>query len=170
MGYSFSLNSTEYLTKAVKRLPNFLRHSFYKYCNPIKHSNKNIYTLKEFEKWLESEMQQFFNPIANILAFARNNHSSSSEISKMICWYCLKDHKLTGNLEEKKNFVKEKQLCWNCLSKGYKIKDCASTTKCRIDSCSKKHQTLFYDPSSKPFNLSNPVNPITNPSEENIQN
>ena len=38
MGYSFSLNSTEHLTKAVKRLPNFLRHSFYKYCSPIKRS------------------------------------------------------------------------------------------------------------------------------------
>ena len=65
-GYSFSLNSNEYLIKAVKRLPNFLRYSFYKYCNPIKHSNKNIYILKEFEKCLENEMQQFFNPIANI--------------------------------------------------------------------------------------------------------
>ena len=90
MGYSFSLNSAEYLTKAVKRLPNFLRHCFYKYCDPIKHSNKNIYALKEFGKWLENEMRQFFSPIANILAtndeskkddkplFARNNHSSSS--------------------------------------------------------------------------------------------
>ena len=38
MGYSFSLTSTEHLTKAVKRLPNFLRHSIYKYCNPIKRS------------------------------------------------------------------------------------------------------------------------------------
>ena len=104
MGSSFSLNSAEYLTKAVKRLPNFLRHCFYKYCDPIKHSNKNIYTLKEFGKWLENEMQQFFSPIANILAtndeskkddkplFARNNHSSSSEISKMICWCCLNGH------------------------------------------------------------------------------
>ena len=136
MSYSFSSNSTEYLTKAVGRLPNFLWHSCYKYCNPIKHSNKNIYTLKEFEKWLENEIQQFFNHIANILAtnneskkedkplFARYNHSSSSEISKKICWYCLKDHELTAiktfislNLEEKKKFVKEKQLCWNCLSK-----------------------------------------------------
>ena len=38
----------------------------------------------------------------------------------MICWYCLKDHKLAAcetfislNLKEKKNFVKEKQICWN---------------------------------------------------------
>ena len=133
IAYSFSLSSTEYLMKAVERLTNFLRHSFYKYCNPIKHSNKNIYTLKEFEKRLENEkneMQQFFNPIANILTtndeskkgdkplFARKNHSSSSEISKMICWYCQKDDKLTTcktfislNLEEKKRFVKEEQLC-----------------------------------------------------------
>ena len=92
MGYSFSLNSTEYLTEAVKRLSNFLRPSFYKYCNPIKHSNRNICTLNESEKWEENEMQQLFNPIANILAindeskkgdkplFTRNNHSSSSDI------------------------------------------------------------------------------------------
>ena len=155
----------------------------------LKHSGKNVYTLKEFEKWLDNEMQQFFNSIANILAandeskrgdkplFARNNHSSSSKISKMICWYFLKDHKLAAcktfislNLEENKTFFKEKQVCWNCLSEGHKIKDCASTTKCRIDSCNKKHHTLLYDPSFKPVNLSNPVNPITNPSKESIQN
>ena len=107
-------------------------------------------------------MLQFFNPIVNILAtndeskkgdkplFARNNHSSSSEISKMICWYCQKGHKLTAcktiislNLEEKKRFFKEKQLFWNCLSKGHKIKDCASTAKYCSDSCSKKHHTLY---------------------------
>ena len=29
---------------------------------------------------------------------------------------------------------------------------------------------LLHDPSFKPVDLSNPVNPITNPSEENIQN
>ena len=54
--------------------------------------------------------------------------------------------------------------------KGHKIKECKSTTKCRIDSCNKKHRTLLRDPFFKPVNLSNPVNPITNPSEENIQN
>ena len=75
MGYSFSLDSAEHFTKAVKRLPNFLQHSFYKYCNPIKHSIKNIYTLKEFEKWLENEMQQFFNSVANI--FATNDENQN---------------------------------------------------------------------------------------------
>ena len=54
MGYWFSLISIEYLTKAFKSLPNFLRHSFYKYCNPIKHSSKNTHALREFEKWLVS--------------------------------------------------------------------------------------------------------------------
>ena len=72
-------------------------------------------------------MQQFFNPMGNILAtndenkrgdkplFARNNHSRSSKISKIICWYYLKDHKLRAcktffslNVEEKKRFDKEK--------------------------------------------------------------
>ena len=75
MSYSFSSNSTEYLTKAVGRLPNFLWHSFYKYCNPIKHSNKNIYTLKEFEKLLENEMQQFFKPIAYIIVTKKERKS-----------------------------------------------------------------------------------------------
>ena len=78
-------------------------------------------------------------------AVVANNHSSNSEISKMICWYCLQDHKPTAckmfislNFDEKKTFVKEKQLFWNCLTKGHKIKDCTSTGKCRKDYCSKK--------------------------------
>ena len=107
--------------------------------------------------------------------FAINNHSISSKISKIICWYCLKDHKLTAcetfislNLEEKKKFAKEEQLCWNCLSNGHKIKDCTLTTKCRIDSCNKKYDTLLHDPSFKPATLSNSVNPITNPSENSV--
>ena len=39
-----------------------------------------------------------------------------------------------------------------------------------MDSCNKIHHTLLHDPYFKPVNLRNPVNPITNPSEENIQN
>ena len=179
MGYLFSLNFTEYLTKTVKSLPNFLQHSFYKYCNPKKYSKKN-------HLYIENEMQQFFNNIANILAsndeskrgnkplFARNDHSGSSKILKMICWCYLRDHKLTScimfislTLEKKKKFVKEKQLCWNCLSKRHKIKHCVLTTKCHIDSCNKKHHKLLHDLSFKLVNLSNLVN--LNPSEENIQ-
>ena len=126
-------------------------------------------------------MQQFFNPIANILAasdeskrgdkplIARNNHSSSSNISKMICWYCPKDHKVTVcerfislNLSKKNNFVGI--VC----RRDTKLRTVRQPQNVQILAI--KKITLLHDPSVKPVNLSNPVNPITNPSKENIQN
>ena len=80
---------------------------------------------------------QFFNPIANILStndeskkgdkplFAGNNHYSSSEISKMIFWYCLKDHQLTAcktfislNLVEKKKVCQRKKTLFELSVEG----------------------------------------------------
>ena len=89
----------------------------------------NVYALNEFEKSLECEIQQFFNPIANILPtneesnrnnistpFSKNNDlTDSNELqnSKSNYWYYLKGHKLPSCqkfisliLNNKKYFVK----------------------------------------------------------------
>ena len=67
MGYSASIESTENLTKAVMHLPNQLRTSFYKSTKNCKFLNSDV-TLIEFEHWLENRLQEYFNPIANIIA------------------------------------------------------------------------------------------------------
>ena len=51
MWYHHGLKSTETILKAVQRLPNHLRHSFYKYIQIHIHPNKSL-SLLQFEKWL----------------------------------------------------------------------------------------------------------------------
>ena len=67
MGYHSALTSTENLTKAVIRLPNKLRQSFYKMSKDSL-SYVGSVTLIQFENWLEARLQEYFNPIADIIA------------------------------------------------------------------------------------------------------
>ena len=45
---------------------------------------------------------------------------------------------------ERKNFVKEQKLCFNCLSKAHMLKECQSEFRCRVDGCRQKHHTLLH--------------------------
>ena len=48
-------------------------------------------------------------------------------------------------LSEKNVIVEKERLCWNCLAKGYQIKECKPNVKCRITNCGKRHHTLLYE-------------------------
>ena len=108
MGYHHALKSTKTISKAVQRLPNHLRHSFYKYTQIHRDPNKSL-LLRQFENWLEITVHQYFNPIANIVVsqesnkfkqrtrqeFTRNNHLQSDSLnnSTIKCWLCSEAHK-----------------------------------------------------------------------------
>ena len=55
------------LLKAVQRLPNHLRHSFYKNTQIHIDPNKSL-SLLQFEELLEITVHQYFNPVVNIVA------------------------------------------------------------------------------------------------------
>ena len=57
MGYHHALKSTDTRSKTVQRLPNHLRHSFYKYTQIHIDPNKSL-SLLQFEKWLEIVVHQ----------------------------------------------------------------------------------------------------------------
>ena len=163
MGFYDAISSTENLAKAVKRLPNYLRQTFYE--STRDYDSENVVTLIEFEKWLQIRISHLFNPIANIIAsqetkskdvppHARSNHGKimQSEDNKLTCWLCNDKHKLhqcemfkSKSLPEKKVIVEKERLCWNCLAKGHQIKECKSTVKCRITNCGKRHHTLLHE-------------------------
>ena len=67
MRYHHVLTSTKTISKAVQRLPNHLRHSFYKYTETHIDPNKSL-SLLQFEKSLVIMVHQYINPIANIVA------------------------------------------------------------------------------------------------------
>ena len=67
MDYQSTICSTKNLTKAVKRLPEILRKSFYKATKDVSFASGDV-TLIKFKRWLDNRLKEYFNPIANITA------------------------------------------------------------------------------------------------------
>ena len=66
MDCEFAISSTEILTKAVRRLPEILRKSFYKATKDVSFVSGDV-RLIEFKRWLNNRLKEYFNPIANII-------------------------------------------------------------------------------------------------------
>ena len=141
MGYTSTLTSIKNITRAVQRLPNYLRQTFYRHTKEI--IETEVIPLLEFELWLGNRIKELFNPIANIIASQESNRKKDplktintghiSEREEVKCWFCSKKHKITtcedfisSSINVKNEFVKANKLCWNCLGKGHNMKNCQS--------------------------------------------
>ena len=47
-------------------------------------------------------------------------------------------------LKERQVVMRQKGLCFNCLSKGHVVKDCRRKERCKIESCGRKHHNLLH--------------------------
>ena len=72
-------------------------------------------------------------------------------------WLCHKSHKVPDcqtlkniSATERRETVKLKGLCFNCLSNTHQISNCKSKVKCKIKECGKKHNTILHNVSYKP--------------------
>lgn len=88
-----------------------------------------------------------------------NAHQSSS----IKCRECNKNHSLVScakfrnkPVDERRLFVKNENICFNCLSDRHLVSDCTSKFGCKR--CDKKHHTLVHlDFSSLPSNSNQPI-------------
>ena len=55
-------------------------------------------------------------------------------------WSCPKFNGM--GLDERKQTIKEKRLCWNCFSPSHPVKDCVSKYRCKI--CNQLHHSLLH--------------------------
>ena len=71
------------------------------------------------------------------------------------------------NGDQRWKTAKEKALCFRCLSKDHRGKDCRRTARCCIDGCSLSHHHLLHDPERKKGNaaLRIPIN-VSDPQRE----
>ena len=127
MGHISAINSIENTTKAINRLPRFLRFKFFRDFKDEKLNNQSL-NLTTSEIWLGNKVAQLFNPISAIIDhqekqkrdFHKDSHrpegdnrnpyrtflvladSTSNYRSNILwCWLCSKDHKIA----ECKQFV-----------------------------------------------------------------
>ncbi|XP_057290783.1 uncharacterized protein LOC130613459 [Hydractinia symbiolongicarpus] len=136
MGYKSAINSTENLAKAVARLPHHFRNQFYKFSKgKITNQEQN-----KIKKGKESKRDE-----KRVRTFATGAGSERSTK----CWICSENHFVfkcrefeSKPMADRRKFVLEKGLCFNCLSPSHKIK-CKSRKRCREDKCGKRHHTLL---------------------------
>ena len=111
------------------------------------------------------------------------NKNLSDNLS-LKCWLCKNNHRLMDcpsfkdrSISERRQFVKDNKLCFNCLCKTHFVKDCESSFICREKNCDKKH-TLLHEPPNVNVN-NNLINDLCTENEhlqrevshlENIEN
>ena len=65
-GYQAILKSPEYLTKAIRRRPNFLRQKFCIYTRNIVINCEDFLSLEQYQIWLENRAKEQYIPVANV--------------------------------------------------------------------------------------------------------
>ena len=89
----------------------------------------------------------------SLLTEAKDDHMPKQETesrpAKRKCALCLKDHDiddcrqfLPKSIEDRKLFVREKQLCYGCLGSNHVSKQCRQKKRCR--ECKKQHPTSLH--------------------------
>ena len=120
MGDTSAINSIENTTKAIARIPRYLRSKFFRDFKDAKLNNQSL-NLTTFEIWLGNKVAELFNPISAIIDHQekqrkdfhkdahrlerdiRNPHrtflalaegTSNYHSNILRCWLCSKDHKI----------------------------------------------------------------------------
>ena len=87
------------------------------------------------------------------------NENLSDNLS-LKCCLCKNNHRLMDcpsfknkSISERRHFVNESKLCFNCLSKTHIVKDCKSSFICCEQNCNKGYHVFLDEPPN--VNLNN---------------
>ena len=82
--------------------------------------------------------------------------SGSSRRNRLCCPLCKSPHWLSQcndfrrrGVSERYEFVREKELCYNCLVPGHYAVVCPKTSFCKVDGCRDKHSTFLHPLSAR---------------------
>ncbi|XP_062600914.1 uncharacterized protein LOC134262527 [Saccostrea cucullata] len=120
-------------------------------CNPV----SSIYALKDTDTKPAREHKNSSHK-ANVLATnsTHQHNATGTDMRPNLCDYCEKEgHPLFKcekfinlSIEDKRVVVRKKNLCFGCLRKGHRNKDCKKKHTCGI--CKGKHPTCMHEDES----------------------
>lgn len=93
-----------------------------------------------------SEVKVTARPVKTLVVSAPSDNHQPSNVKCLVCfdahmlWACPKFNSMS--VDERHQFVREKQLCWNCFSPAHQVRQCPSKHSCK--SCDKPHHTLLH--------------------------
>ena len=175
MGYTADLNNSTNLLQIVRRLPLNLRSRWIDKADTIidmgreptfndlscfvdkcSRSATNMYGQDIFQT-TSAERRSPQKPITGItrattLVTMRENPADGNAPK---CWQCGHEHETSScklfadmSYEDRRKLTREKGLCYNCLARGHKSKDCQHKSRCSVEMCTWKHLTLLHPPTA----------------------
>ena len=152
MKYTADIYSTDVLRQTLRRLPNHLLRKWAEYSFTLRQREEP--TLIHLEHWLQARVMAAKDPYLPIDKGKRTGprvQRSDLREKPNSCPCCDGAHYLykcddykSKSDAERLNFVKSKQLCFNCLGSGHGVKNCSSKRSCFIHSCNKRHHTSIH--------------------------
>ncbi|XP_035773911.1 uncharacterized protein LOC118456893 [Anopheles albimanus] len=152
------LQKTEYLwdhrlvDELVKKLPYGLQVKRTEYV--LQATNQMaVQNLRDLSEWIKP-----FARTAKAMASDNPQHQRASvhyhqHSTKTNCSVCHKQHHITNcfqfkrkNLSEKLAIVRQRNLCYACLSAGHSSRDCRKASICGIGDCERRHHQLLHEP------------------------
>ncbi|KAJ0175975.1 hypothetical protein K1T71_008149 [Dendrolimus kikuchii] len=116
-------------------------------------SENKMPTWSNFKKFIESKFRTLELVTTNTKEFKqvkeRSFHVAISETRK-VCFMCHDNHTLSHcqgfiqmETKERRKYVKNKHLCFNCLIPGHTVYKCKLRVSCQI--CNRRHHSLLHE-------------------------
>ncbi len=132
--------------------------------NPKNRDKKDSFpSFHKFVEFLIDESDVANDPVTSLSAVKGLQIGSKSKVQGVrtfttevkeqcsdVCVFCGQNHHLKDcvsfldeSIENKQSFVKRNGLCWSCLCRGHKSKDCPNKSTCT--QCGRRHHLAFHD-------------------------
>ena len=177
MGHIEEISTQRVMVTIVERLPSYLRNRWITQARKIKKKNSKPPTIDNLVEFIIDSAEEANDPVYGGLVKVASNVPTSKNRSDMSqksgksysittgieqkpndsCLMCQKGHKLymcdmfvEKTIQDRLNFVKDNNLCYNCLLPGHISRKCTLDRKCPISGCGRKHSKLLHITPSPP--------------------
>ncbi|KRY36367.1 hypothetical protein T01_828 [Trichinella spiralis] len=86
----------------------------------------------------------------------RSTAAALAVVATRSCLFCSGEHKekecekfLKADLSRRRDMVRAKNVCFNCLSTGHRARECPKERPCGVDGCRQAHHRLLHPPSTR---------------------
>ena len=172
IGQVSSLDSMHVIMGVVNKLPISLKRAWVEYSVLIESktgSRARFIDLSEFISQKSRIANSIFGretfpsrteSLRKTTCLSTISHSRKIDYRKtatqVSCYYCSKPHKISScsqfcelSYDERYKFVRDKGLCFKCMTESHSVKDCKSRGKCSVSGCTGNfHHTLLHKPPS----------------------
>jgi hypothetical protein len=174
IGCMSEVDNQKTLLRIIERLPKYLQERWLKVAHDIRSSaKKKIPTIDDVLKFIRQVADERNDPIYGRLAdrpsansqenrktsmnavireqSQSNGNGTRLDSTKTPCALCSGQHGLHGcsvfkgkPVQDRREFAKQNNLCFNCLRKGHLSINCHDVRCCTAIGCGKKHATLLH--------------------------